>query len=82
MIHWYECIFCEKELSIFITAYNPKSSDYVRSKYKKKLAYFEEKCGLIAYLSTSMCSGYYEPSMRPIDFDHKISRFLALKQCT
>jgi adenylate/nucleoside-diphosphate kinase len=65
-----------------LKAYNPKSSDYVRNKYKKKLAYFEEKCSLISYLSSSMSSGYCEPCTRPIDFDHKISRFLGLKQCT
>ena len=64
------------------TAYNPKSSNYIRKKYKKKLAYFEDKCGLILYLSSSMRSGYQEPLMRPIDFDNKIGRFLGLKQCT
>ena len=66
---------------VILAAYNPKSSDYIRKKYKKKLAYFEEKCGLIPYLSSSMKRGYQEPLMRLIDFDHKIDRFLGLKQC-
>ena len=63
-------------------AFNPTSSDYIRKKYKRKLAAFEDKCGLIPYLSSSMSSGYQEPFTRPIDFDHKIGRFLGLKLCT
>ena len=67
-------------LSSSPVAYNPKSSEYIRKKYKKKLAYFEERCGLISYLSSSMSHGYQEPAVRPIDFNHKMENFLGLKQ--
>ena len=63
---------------IGITAFNPASSEYVRSKYKKKLVSFEEQCQLIKYLSVNMMTGYKEPTDRPIDFDHKMIAFLKL----
>lgn len=46
--------------------------------YKKKLALFEENCMLIPYLSTVMKGNYRPPSERPIDFEFKLNRFLAL----
>lgn len=60
-------------------AYNPKSSDYVRKKYKRKLQQFEEHCELIAYLGNNMSQRYREPGERPIDFDHKMVTFLNLE---
>lgn len=65
-----------------VLAYNPKSSDFVRKKYKRKLAKFDEQCQLIAYLSASMKTGYQEPNERPIDFQHKMGSFLDLKRIT
>ncbi|EDO38691.1 predicted protein [Nematostella vectensis] len=62
-----------------LKAYNPKSSEYVRKKYKQKLQKFEEQCELIKYLGQEMTSLYREPEERPIDFDHKLTNFLALK---
>lgn len=59
-------------------AFNPGNSEYVRSKYKKKLISFEEQCQLIKYLSVNMMTGYKEPTDRPIDFDHKMIAFLKL----
>ena len=61
------------------TAYNPKSSDHVRKKYKKKLMRYEEECELIGYLGKEMTTSYREPEDRPIDFDHKLTNFLALR---
>ena len=66
---------------VFVLAYNPKSNEYIRKKYKKKLIHFEEKCDLISYLSSTMRQGYQEPALRPIDFKHKMSNFLGLKEC-
>ena len=64
------------------SAYNPKSNNYVRNKYKKKLAQFEETCQIIGYLSSSMRQGYREPDERAIDFQHKMHSFLKLKRET
>ena len=66
-------------LFCFFAAYNPKSSEYVRKKYKRKLMRFEEECELIGYLGKEMTASYREPEDRPIDFDHKLTNFLALK---
>ena len=63
----------------FVSAYNPKSSDYIRKKYKQKLMRFEEECELIGYLGKEMTNRYREPEELPIDFDHKLTTFLALK---
>lgn len=60
------------------TAFNHKSSEYTCKKYKKKLAMFEENCALIPYLSSTMRGNYRPPSERPIDFEFKLNRFLAL----
>lgn len=60
------------------TAFNHKSTDYTCQKYKKKLALFEENCALIPYLSSTMRGNYRPPSERPIDFEFKLNRFLAL----
>lgn len=65
-------------LFFFFTAFNHKSTDYTSHKYKKKLALFEENCALIPYLSSTM-GGNYRPAIeRPIDFEFKLNRFLAL----
>lgn len=64
--------------SRIFTAFSQKSTDYTRQKYKKKLALFEENCALIPYLSSTMRGNYRPPSGRPIDFEFKLNRFLAL----
>lgn len=46
--------------------------------YKKKLALFEENCALIPYLSSTVKGNYRPPGERPIDFEFKLNRFLAL----
>lgn len=66
-------------IAYHLKAYNPKSSEYVRKKYKQKLMRFEEECELIGYLGKEMTNRYREPEELPIDFDHKLSTFLALK---
>ncbi|XP_041351641.1 adenylate kinase 9-like isoform X3 [Gigantopelta aegis] len=62
-----------------LKAFNPKSSDYVRKKYKKKLEKFEETCSLIDYLGNTMTIKYKEEKDRPDDFDTKLEMFFALR---
>ncbi|KAJ0026849.1 hypothetical protein NQD34_017849 [Periophthalmus magnuspinnatus] len=62
-----------------VVAFNPKSTDYVRQKYKKKLALFEEDCALIPYLISTMQGDYKPLSAQPIDFEFKLNKFLALE---
>ncbi|KAK2856221.1 hypothetical protein Q5P01_004956 [Channa striata] len=62
-------------VALYLKAFNPKSIDYNRQMYKKKLALFEENCALIPYLSSTMGGNYKSPSERPIDFEFKLKRF-------
>ncbi|XP_072356094.1 adenylate kinase 9 isoform X2 [Scyliorhinus torazame] len=66
-------------ISYHLKAHNPKSYDYVKKKYIKKLEQYEEHCELISYLGSKMTRKYREPKDRPIDFDRKLQAFLALK---
>uniref|UniRef100_A0A3Q3Q5R8 Uncharacterized protein n=2 Tax=Monopterus albus TaxID=43700 RepID=A0A3Q3Q5R8_MONAL len=66
-------------LAFYLKAFNHKSTDYTRQKYKKKLALFEENCTLIPYLSSIMRGNYKPPNECPIDFEFKLNRFLALE---
>ncbi|XP_071335378.1 adenylate kinase 9 isoform X3 [Trachinotus anak] len=66
-------------VAFYLKAFNHKSTDYTRQKYKKKLALFEENCALIPYLSSTMRGNYRPPSECPIDFEFKLNRFLALE---
>ncbi|KAB1275605.1 Adenylate kinase 9 [Camelus dromedarius] len=59
--------------------FNPKSSEYTRKKYKKKMEQFMERCELITYLGAKMTRKYKEPQFRAIDFDHKLQTFLSLR---
>ncbi|XP_068087386.1 adenylate kinase 9 isoform X2 [Hyperolius riggenbachi] len=62
-----------------LKAFNPRNSDYIRNKYKKKMEKFVEGCELITYLGDKMTQKYKEPQRRPIDFDIKMQSFLSLK---
>jgi len=66
-------------LAYHLKAFNPKSKEYVRDKYKKKLRDFEDSCELISYLSRIMKRKYCEPEDRPIDFNYKLSSFVGLQ---
>uniref|UniRef100_A0A665WS67 Uncharacterized protein n=1 Tax=Echeneis naucrates TaxID=173247 RepID=A0A665WS67_ECHNA len=65
-------------VAFYLKAFNHNNTDYVCQKYKKKLAFFEENCALIPYLSSTMTGNFRPPSERPIDFEFKLNRFLAL----
>lgn len=66
-------------MKYIFTAFNHKSTDYTRQKYKKRLALFEENCALIPYLSSTMRGNYKPPSEYAIDFEFKMNRFVALR---
>ncbi|CAJ1078426.1 adenylate kinase 9 isoform X4 [Xyrichtys novacula] len=65
-------------VAFYLKAFNHKSTDYTRRKYKKKLAVFEENCALIPYLSSAMRGNYRPASECPIDFEFKLSQFVTL----
>ncbi|XP_048210476.1 adenylate kinase 9 [Perognathus longimembris pacificus] len=66
-------------IAFHLKAFNPKSSEYIRKKYKKKMEQFMERCELITYLGAKMTRKYKEPQFRAIDFDHKLQTFLSLR---
>lgn len=63
-----------------IAAYNPKSPEHLRKKYKHKLEEFENSCELIKYLSEHMTLKFKEEEHRPVGFDKKMCEFLKLKK--
>ncbi|XP_054876008.1 adenylate kinase 9 [Poeciliopsis prolifica] len=65
-------------VAFYLKAFNQQSTGCLRQKYKKKLASFQDNCELITYLSSAMSGDYKPPGERPIDFDFKLNRFLAL----
>ncbi|KAM9316639.1 adenylate kinase 9 [Gastrophryne carolinensis] len=79
----YPFLSVKKSALLFIAyhlkAYNPRNSEYIRNKYKKKMGEFLECCELISYLGDKMTHKYKEPQMRPVDFDFKMQSFLSLK---
>lgn len=62
-----------------LKAFNPRSSEYIRKKYKQKLRQFEDTCKLIRYLGDNMTVRYRDPTERPGDFDMKLETFFALR---
>ncbi|KAK3516708.1 hypothetical protein QTP70_022501 [Hemibagrus guttatus] len=68
-------------LVLHLKAYN-RTSTYTQKRYKKKLVQFEDDCQLISYLSSTLTQNYKPPHELPIDFKHKLHRFLALKDST
>lgn len=66
-------------VAYYLKAFNPRSSEYRRKKYKQKLMYFEEKCELINYLYSQTTLKYKEPARRTIEYNSKFESFFALQ---
>lgn len=66
-------------LAYYLKAYNPKSSEYRRKKYKQKLVFFEEKCELINFLYSQTTLRYKEPTKRTLEYNSKFESFFALQ---
>ncbi|ELT97134.1 hypothetical protein CAPTEDRAFT_218532 [Capitella teleta] len=62
-----------------LKANNPRNSDYIRKKYKRKLVEYENTCKLINYLGDNMTRRYKDPQNRPEEFDFKLEMFIQLK---
>ncbi|KAG8582448.1 hypothetical protein GDO81_008055 [Engystomops pustulosus] len=66
-------------IAYHLKAYNPRNSDFIRKKYKKKMEQFLECCELITYLGNKMTRKYKAPQKRPVDFDYKVQSFFSLR---
>ena len=69
-------------MAYHLKAYNIKSSDYLRRKFRRKLYIFEEQCELIRYLSEKTTVRYKELGKRTPEFNIKYETFFALQQNT
>lgn len=69
-------------VAYYLKAYNTRSSEYRRKKYKQKLIYFEEKCQLIDFIHSQSTLKYREPSKRSDEFNLKLENFFSLKENT
>jgi len=69
-------------LAYHLKAYNSKSSDYLRRKFRRKLYFFEEQCELISYLAEKTPIRYKEIDKRTPDYNIKYETFFALQQNT
>ncbi|CAF4492974.1 unnamed protein product, partial [Rotaria socialis] len=66
-------------MAYHLKAYNTKSSDYLRRKFRRKLYIFEEQCELISYLAQKTTVRYKEPQKRSPDYNVKYETFFALR---
>ncbi|CAF2033300.1 unnamed protein product [Rotaria magnacalcarata] len=66
-------------MAYHLKAYNTKSSDYLRRKFRRKLYIFEEQCELISYLAQKTAVRYKEPEKRSADYNVKYETFFALR---
>lgn len=68
-----------RNLLSHLIAFNHNSTTRNREQCIKKLALFEEDCALVPYLGSIMKGNYKPPNERPIDFEFKLNRFMALR---
>ncbi|CAF3709748.1 unnamed protein product [Adineta steineri] len=66
-------------MAYHLKAYNTKSSDYLRRKFRRKLYIFEEQCELINYLAEKTTVRYKKPEKRTPDYNIKYETFFALQ---
>jgi adenylate/nucleoside-diphosphate kinase len=67
-------------MAYHLKAYNSKSSDYLRRKFRRKLYIFEEHCQLIPFLAEKTTIRYKESDRRSVEYNVKYETFFALKQ--
>ncbi|UJR31514.1 hypothetical protein I4U23_019003 [Adineta vaga] len=66
-------------MAYHLKAYNTKSSDYLRRKFRRKLYIFEEQCELINYLAEKTTIRYKKPEKRTPEYNVKYETFFALQ---
>ena len=66
-------------MAYHLKAYNTRSSDYLRRKFRRKLYTFEEQCELIGYLAERTTIRYKDPNKRSADYNVKYETFFALE---
>ena len=66
-------------MAYHLKAYNTKTSDYLRRKFRRKLYIFEEQCELIGYLADKTTVRYKEPGKRTAEYNVKYETFFALQ---
>ncbi|CAF1144837.1 unnamed protein product [Adineta ricciae] len=66
-------------MAYHLKAYNTKSSDYLRRKFRRKLYIFEEQCELISYLAEKTTIRYKKPEKRTPEYNIKYETFFALQ---
>jgi adenylate/nucleoside-diphosphate kinase len=66
-------------MAYHLKAYNTKSSDYLRRKFRRKLYIFEEQCELISYLAEKTTVRYKESDKQAPDYQVKYETFFALQ---
>lgn len=66
-------------MAYHLKAYNTKSSDYIRRKFRRKLYVFEEQCELIGYLAEKTTVRYKKPEKRTPEYNVKYETFFALQ---
>lgn len=77
---WTFCCSARPWLCFIVAAHNPKSAPFKRNRFKQKMEKFMEDCALIEYLVQRMSRQFTPPQARPIDFDHKMKRFVGYKK--
>jgi adenylate/nucleoside-diphosphate kinase len=66
-------------VAYYLKAYNPKSTEYRRKKYRQKLSYFKQKCELINFLYKETTVKYKDPSKRTEEYNIKLESFFSLQ---
>ncbi|KAI6645758.1 Adenylate kinase 9-like [Oopsacas minuta] len=67
-------------LALHLKAFNPRSPDYIRQKYKDKLAKFQTHCELVTYLDTHMGPRLPPEEELPRDFKEKLDTFFSFQK--
>ena len=66
-------------LALHLKAFNPRSSDHIRNKYKQKLVRFQTHCSLVNYLGAHMGPRRTPIEELPRDFDDKLNSFFSFQ---